>query len=343
MFAGVAARQFRLRKHGVACDENGFTVGGVALLDRSASQHRASWRVRPLADLDAELTERYGLAVDISRKVQGIAIVARALDNGDIALAQIAALLLQFPDPTEFGEHGAEGRALGALATELTFSNLLKGDWNPDDHPRTGMPPNPGWFAPVPKASRPPKTRSDWPSRAVNIAIRTAILELVVQMAELQPHVRTAALALAVTMEITAWLRNEFPEEDIDPSQQRIADQVYASLQPPKALEELQTQPQDHLLGYEQHHIVEQNAANVAKVGPLDTSVLLKFGYEVLDDPSNLVWIPRLLHERVTAEYNSSYLDNSIYPLTREVVNAMDFNAQREAGLDALRRAGVLK
>jgi hypothetical protein len=139
------------------------------------------------------------------------------------------------------------------------------------------------------------------------VAIRTAVLDLVVQLAEVEPHVRTATFALAITMEMIAWLRDEFPEEDFDPSQQRIADQVYASLQPPETLEELQMQPQDHFFGYEQHHIVEQNAANVAKDGTSVTVLLVKFGYQALDDPSNLVWIPRLLHERITAEYSSKY------------------------------------
>jgi hypothetical protein len=64
-------------------------------------------------------------------------------------------------------------------------------------------------------------------------------------------------------------------------------------------------QPPDHLLGYEVHHIVEQNPANVAKDGPAEADWLRKFG--------------------------------------QEVVSAMDFNDQREAGLAALRYFGVLK
>jgi hypothetical protein len=124
----LEARQFRLTSEGVACGEYGFTVGGVALLDRSASGRQANWNVRPLADLDADLSERYGLAVDISRKARRIAVVAHALDSGDIALAQIAALLLQFPDPPAIGEQGSGRRALGALAMELISSDLLKGD-----------------------------------------------------------------------------------------------------------------------------------------------------------------------------------------------------------------------
>ena len=47
--------------------------------------------------------------------------------------------------------------------------------------------------------------------------------------------------------------------------------------------------------------------------------------------------------EQMSAAYNSSYLGNPAYPRTRVVISAMDFNAQREAGLQALRDAGVLQ
>ncbi len=341
MFRGLGVREFRLTREGVVCGESGLAVGGVALLERAPSRTQAGWSVRSLAELDAALSARYQLAVDVSSKVRGMAVVARALDKGNIALAQIAALLLQFPDPPDLAKLNSGG---AALASELICSGLVKGDWNSDAHPRTGTPPNSGWFAPVPKDPEPSKTRgAGWPSSLVNVALRTVVLKLAIQLAELEPHVRTAVSVFAVTMEIIAWLRDEFPEEDFDPSQQRVADQLYASLQPPKTLEELQTQPLDHFLGYEEHHIVEQNSDNVAKDSVSLAEFLPKFSYEVLDDPSNLVWVPRLKHEQITAEYNSKYLDNPIYPLTRVVVTAMDFNAQREAGLDALRRAGVLK
>jgi hypothetical protein len=50
-----------------------------------------------------------------------------------------------------------------------------------------------------------------------------------------------------------------------------------------------------------------------------------------------------LKHEQITAAYNRRYLSIPGSPLTREVVSSMDFNAQREAGLAALREVGVLK
>ena len=56
--------------------------------------------------------------------------------------------------------------------------------------------------------------------------------------------------------------------------------------------------PTQNVLGYERHHIVEQNDDNVEK------EALVKFGRDALDDPSNLVWAPRLKHELITGYYN---------------------------------------
>ena len=113
-------------------------------------------------------------------------------------------------------------------------------------------------------------------------------------------------------------------------------------LLPTKTLAELQRQPQDHLLGYERHHIVEENPANIAKDARIAERAW-KFGYDALEDPSNIVYVPRLKHEQITAAYNGSYLGNPAYPRMRAVVIAMDFNAQREAGLQALREVGALQ
>ncbi len=344
MLGGLAAREFRLTREGVACSEDGLVIGGVTLLARCASRPQTSWSVRPLADLDAELSARYGLAIDVSGKAEGIAVVARALNKGDIALAQIAALLLQFPDPPEFAKQALGGSALVSLASELISSGLLKGDWNSDAHPRTGAPPNRGWFAPVPKGPKPTRTGGlNWPSREVNAAIRFVVMNHLLELAETDPRVRAAALLLDFAIEAIDWLNKEFPKQNLDPSRKLIEDQICAALQPPKTLAELQLQPQDCLLGYERHHLVEHNNANVAKDDAGAAETVEKFGSDALEDPSNIVWVPRLQHEQITAEYNSKYLDNPNYPITRDVIDAMDFYDQREAGLDALRRAGVLR
>ena len=103
-----------------------------------------------------------------------MAVVARALERNDLALAQIAALLLQFPDPPSLTkDSSAQGAA--ALAWRLIESGLLKADWDAAKHPRAGEPPNPGWFAPkddggaqiAENDAEPPPTMTDAPSKPI--------------------------------------------------------------------------------------------------------------------------------------------------------------------------------
>jgi hypothetical protein len=73
---------------------------------------------------------------------------------------------------------------------------------------------------------------------------------------------------------------------------------------------------------------------------PVEVSVE-KFGRDLIDSPNNLIWIPRLKHELITGYYNSKVWVHG--SLRRQIVNAGDFATQREAGLAALRRFGVLQ
>ena len=101
----------------------------------------------------------------------------------------------------------------------------------------------------------------------------------------------------------------------------RITDQLNANLDPAKSLEELQTPPTKHWLGYEQHHIVEQNQYNVEKDGNAVEDGVAKFGRAKIDDADNVVWVPRLKHERITSDYNSRADNNPMFRLTRHFVN----------------------
>ena len=116
-----------------------------------------------------------------------------------------------------------------------------------------------------------------------------------------------------------------------------MLDQIRAADDPPKILEELQQPPKENVLGYQRHHIVEQNPDNVAK-SPL-AAAIEKFGRAALDDPSNIVWVPTFKHEQITGYYNA--LERSDQPeiLHRDVVDQLDFAAQRATGLDALRNS----
>jgi len=141
------ARYFRLHPGRVECDADGLRVGGVALLARDA---RGAWTGRDEGDLDCELSKLYGLPLDFGHLRRRIDSVAAALANGELACAQIGALLLRLPDPPASAGARPDALEKQRLALDLVACGLLKADADWDGkHPRTGAPPNPGWFAPT--------------------------------------------------------------------------------------------------------------------------------------------------------------------------------------------------
>jgi len=122
---------------GVSCNQNGLFVGETALLDeRRDHLGRPEWRARSLADLNRDLSKRYGLPIDFSAKMPAVGAIARSLGRRDVVRAQIAALLLQIPDPPKLSKADPTSGELTALAHQLRESGLLKADWDPAKHPR---------------------------------------------------------------------------------------------------------------------------------------------------------------------------------------------------------------
>jgi hypothetical protein len=68
--------------------------------------------------------------------MSGVAAVARALDRGDLGHAQIATLLLEFPNPPNVIESRSEFSDILELAKALRSSELLSREWDPAKHPR---------------------------------------------------------------------------------------------------------------------------------------------------------------------------------------------------------------
>jgi hypothetical protein len=125
-----------------------------------ARDARGVWETRDEHDVGGDLSRVYGFPVDVRAKMAGFGAVARALQSGNIAKAQVAALLLRLPDPLPLSGAGF-GQSRERRLHELVACGLLKADsdWE-DKHPRTGSPPNPGWFARKPgetPQSEPPK------------------------------------------------------------------------------------------------------------------------------------------------------------------------------------------
>lgn len=134
---------WRRSGHNVSCGEDGVFVGNVALLNRSSTFGKELWTVRPINELNDDLTNLYRLPVDATGKLGAMSLVAVALNRGDPATAAIATVQMQFPDPPRL-EKGTEARQeIARRADELFRSGLLK-FWDPTKHPRAGTPPNPG-------------------------------------------------------------------------------------------------------------------------------------------------------------------------------------------------------
>ena len=157
-----AIREFRLAspgsKRGVCCDANGIFVCGVPLLKRvSEGNGEAEWNPRECGKISSELSNVFGLPIDVSSKSAGLAALARDLNASDISHAQLVALHMEFPEkqpPPNAPGHSRE--SFIKLIHMLHASRLLKADWNPDEHPRwpAGSPDSQGGqFAPSDEGS----------------------------------------------------------------------------------------------------------------------------------------------------------------------------------------------
>ena len=342
-------RHFRLSPLGVSCDETGVAIGGIAALER-ASGGSGSWRVRPRSELEGELGTIYGARIDLERKLAGLGVVADALNRTEIARAQVATLLMQFPDPPEI----AKGVQASNIVMELFLSGLLKDEDFETKHPRTGTNPYPNRFAlkPKPEAEPKPPTTArppgwNWPSRKVNEIIRRVYKGFLKKSLERPPAEggeARGALALAdLTLAVWDALHEDAPGENFDACRNLIDTQLAAAASLPRTLDQLKVEPCDDQQGFEEHHIVERTPANLSKVSEIESRRALKFGVDLIMSSDNTVWLPRLLHEQITTKYSSKDPDDPTGRTYRQIVSEMDFYSQRQAGLQALRDFGALK
>ena len=157
----------------VSCDAAGLYVGHIPLLTRVPRRFQDPfWAPRPAPDLACDLSDLYGFPIDVTAKLGGLIAVAHALDRGDMVVAHISALRLEFPEPPDFSKAADFREARYELGLELYRSGFLK-EWNPEDHPRTGQKPNPGWFAEKPKPPKEPSSSGQkWPTKETGRTIR---------------------------------------------------------------------------------------------------------------------------------------------------------------------------
>lgn len=121
----VPLRQYRLSPYkgeGIHCDAAGAFVGGVPLLQWSSG----TWWARDNVELSERLSEVYGLPVDFAGKSEGVSAIARALNKGDIARAQMIALHLQLPEPLPLAKNAPSQNDVDMLTGLLECAGVLK-------------------------------------------------------------------------------------------------------------------------------------------------------------------------------------------------------------------------
>jgi hypothetical protein len=126
---------------GLACTADGLVLGRTSLIERGDK----SFVVRERSEIERLLRRAYGSDLPTERIMSGLATVARALNADDQCLARIAAVHLRIPDvPSPLARSAME-----AEDCLIKYARDEGGDpdWDPAKHPRTGAPPNPGWFA----------------------------------------------------------------------------------------------------------------------------------------------------------------------------------------------------
>jgi hypothetical protein len=130
---------------GLAFTDDGLLLGRTPLIERRDGRY-----VVREPDEIARLIKYsfpYGVAVD--RLMPGLATVASALNANDQAFARIAAVHLKIPDIPNAAKRNAMIAEDALIKYERDEGGVTGSNWNPALHPRTGIPPNPGWFAPV--------------------------------------------------------------------------------------------------------------------------------------------------------------------------------------------------
>jgi hypothetical protein len=131
---------------GLACTDDGLLLGQTPLIERRGGR----FVVRERTEIEWLLKRAYPTELALDRLMPGLATVASAMNANDPCLARIAAVHLKIPDLP----HQTARDAMEAADILIKYARDEGGgsDWNPALHPRTGTPPNSGWFAPTGRA-----------------------------------------------------------------------------------------------------------------------------------------------------------------------------------------------
>jgi hypothetical protein len=335
---------------GLACTDQGLMLGGTALIERRNGRF-----VRDASEIERLLSRAYSQNFFTDPIMPGLATVAAALNADDQGLARIAAVHLHLPDlPDRTARDG-----VAALDVLIKYGHKEVRKASPDD------PEHPGWPAGTP-GGRGGKFR---PKDELKALITREIEDRITRLA-LRRLIRMGALAgLRITAELAT---NIIPVLDVIGDAAALAEAAkilaeYIELTAetkaamdfvangPHSLSELQVSADyqefssygafikgaldtETLVkrfgragkGNEYHHIVTQGGANADNIPDAQ-----------LQNTDNVILLPKLLHEAVSAAY-LEYDEDKKMPIY-QWLQTQPYEVQRAEGLKILRRFGIIK
>ncbi len=111
---------------GPCCDVRGAFVAGIPLLRRHSGG--STWEARAAEELNPKLSKAYGASIDVSQKLPAIERLARALNEGDQALARILLVQMRFPEIPPLAKSVEDPTLRAELLALLWHGGLLKAD-----------------------------------------------------------------------------------------------------------------------------------------------------------------------------------------------------------------------
>lgn len=331
--------------YGMSCDANGPALGPIRLLAKTAG----GFEPRPIDELQSIFEATFAHPFDCSGLLKGLRAVAGALNDGDLARAMMATLLLRLPPLNE--EEAIRARNAVAMVKAAVDDPKHPG-WpkgTPDGRGGKFRPKNVEMSEEVVQEARRRLARLV-ARRLIRAALRRVLTwrrllrlggEAASNAVPGLDVVGDAAMAadlaemagefeeLRTEAEVAEEFANKGPYtlEQLRPAGSQ-GDKQFSSF---AALKKIDL---DKFFGpapkyFEYHHIVEQNSEGDIPVTEINST-------------KNVVVIPKLFHEEVTSEYTKLPKDIAEPVSLRESLQGKSFDEQWQEGLEALRRVGIL-
>ncbi len=108
---------------GVSCDADGAFIGDIPLLKRAGAD--GEWEPRECAELSERISAEFGLPIDMTSKIGGLHVISRALNEDNLARAQVATVLLGIPEPPPMSSGTTPHYELIKFVRSLCWTGLI--------------------------------------------------------------------------------------------------------------------------------------------------------------------------------------------------------------------------